>query len=86
MNFIGHAQVALWTSSSPAFVLGAMLPDFASMAGTRLAARLHSSDEPELAAGVSLHHLTDEVFHGSAPFIALMQEAMDALTGRGVAR
>jgi hypothetical protein len=35
MNFFGHAKVALWRGDAAGFVLGAMLPDFASMAGTR---------------------------------------------------
>lgn len=92
MNFIAHARIALWSDSVRAprstegavarFVLGAMLPDFASMAGTRLA----EVPDADMASGVSLHHQTDEVFHGSRPFIALMQETMDALTRRGVDR
>lgn len=83
MNFIGHAKVALWTGHAPpGFVLGAMLPDFASMAGIRLG----DVAAPEVAAGVSLHLRTDDVFHAAAPFVGLMQGAVEALTGRGVAR
>jgi hypothetical protein len=82
MNFIGHAAVALQTDSEPRFVLGTMLPDFASMAGTRLG----TISDPSVRAGVHLHHRTDAVFHASAPFTALTQAALDRLTRAGVAR
>ena len=35
MNYLGHAAVATWRTSDRAFVLGAMLPDFATMIGAR---------------------------------------------------
>lgn len=82
MNFIGHLHVARWQRETPAFLLGAMLPDFASMAGVRL----RSIGDPEVAAGVRLHHRTDDVFHSAPPFSALVQEAINALTARGVER
>ncbi len=59
-----------------------MLPDFAGMAGVRLL----SVGDPELAAGVRLHHRTDDVFHGAPVFSALVQEAISTLTARGVER
>lgn len=82
MNFLGHAKVALWSAHSPELVLGAMLPDFASMAGVRL----RTVEGEALAAGVQLHHRTDDVFHALPTFIALMQDTIDRLTALGVAR
>ena len=82
MNFFGHAVVASWEARTPGFVLGAMLPDFATMCGTRLA----EIDHPELRAGIALHHRTDRVFHASSHFLALCGEARRALLARGLGR
>lgn len=82
MNFIGHLYVARWQSDAPKFWLGAMLPDFASMAGVRL----REVYDPELAAGVALHHRTDDAFHSAPMFSALVQETVATLTARGVER
>ena len=83
MNFFGHAVVASWQAvDSPGLVLGAMLPDFATMSQTRLAEVSH----PEIRAGVELHHRTDRVFHGTSHFAALCREATQALLERGVGR
>jgi hypothetical protein len=69
-----------------------MLPDFASMAGARMAlappAALATA-RPALAAllrGIELHHRTDHEFHGCAAFIALMQLTVDRLTAGAVPR
>src|SRR5690606_31275930 len=51
MNFFGHACVAARVDSDPRVLLGAMLPDFASMSRTRLA----GSEDPAVAAGIALH-------------------------------
>jgi len=80
MNFFGHAAVASRFSSAPAFVLGAMLPDFSNMLGLR---EPRVSEEP-LAAGIRFHHVTDEAFHELAVFRSLCAEAMRALAERGV--
>lgn len=80
MNFVGHAHVALDHGEAPAFVLGAMLPDFASMSR----ARLVMPDEPALAAGVALHHRTDEAFHAAAPFVGLCTKWGAELERRGL--
>ena len=85
MNFIGHATVALWRSTEPLYVLGSMLPDFASMAGTRLA-REEPGRERRLAHGIALHHRTDDVFHGVPFFTGLVQETVERLTAEGVSR
>jgi hypothetical protein len=82
VNFFGHAVVASWEGKAPGLVLGAMLPDFASMSGTRLA----EIDHPELSAGLALHHRTDRVFHGASHFVALCREARRALVARGLDR
>ena len=79
MNFFGHAVVASWEGKAPGFVLGAMLPDFASMCETRLA----EIDHPDLSAGLALHHRTDRVFHASSHFVALCREARRGLLGLG---
>lgn len=84
MNFIGHATVALWSRRDPLYVLGSMLPDFASMARTRLAPASDASDA--LAEGIALHHRTDDAFHGAPTFTALVQATIDDLTARGVSR
>ncbi len=82
MNFFSHAVVATWTNRDPAYVLGSMLPDFAAMIGTRPPSVSHET----LAAGVALHHATDDVFHLSRNFTRLTDVATDQLRGAGVAR
>jgi acyl carrier protein phosphodiesterase len=82
LNFIGHLFVARWQREDDGFGLGAMLPDFAGMTRVRLAA----SAEESVQAGIALHHATDQVFHDSEPFMALMAQAFQALTQLGVAR
>jgi hypothetical protein len=37
-------------------------------------ARLGDATDPEIAAGIALHHATDHVFHALAPVEALMRE------------
>lgn len=80
MNFFGHAHFARRVSSEPRFLLGAMLPDFANMAGTRLVRQ----DEPAIAAGVRDHHHVDDVFHAAPTFLALSGQAYQELTKRGL--
>jgi hypothetical protein len=82
VNFYGHAWVALRESRSSGFVLGAMLPDLAGMARTRI----ERVCDPELAAGVALHHRTDAAFHAAPAFVRLYAEAAAALRERGVER
>lgn len=82
MNFFGHAVVATWRSGEPAFVLGAMLPDFATMIGERVPPVVHSV----LEAGVAFHHATDRVFHDAPTFRALELDARRSLRALGVSR
>lgn len=82
MNFYGHAWVAGWFSEREPFVLGAMLPDFASVLGLAPPASRHA----ELSAGIELHHQTDRAFHQTAVFQGLEQRARTALAGAGVSK
>lgn len=82
MNFFGHATVACWQHRDPRWVLGAMLPDFASMSR----ARLRGAEDPEVAAGIAHHHATDEAFHGAPTFLELYSRGAEALEASGVGR
>ena len=82
MNYLGHAAVASWRSPDSAFVLGAMLPDFATMIRARPPATTHAG----LDAGMRFHHRTDEVFHRSPAFVELTRSAFGWLLARGVER
>jgi hypothetical protein len=39
-----------------------------------------------LAAGIALHHRTDDAFHAAPLFVELLQETLDELTSLGVSR
>ncbi len=82
MNFFGHAVVAASRRPEPAFVLGAMLPDFATM----IRARPPGSSHETIEHGIAFHHETDDVFHRSPPFLDLSRAAFDWLLARGVGR
>jgi hypothetical protein len=82
MNFFGHAVVASFRSTDPAFVLGAMLPDFATMIGERVPKVAHDG----LESGVAFHHETDRVFHDSSVFRELERSARQELRALGVSR
>jgi hypothetical protein len=82
VNYLGHAAVATWCRQDRAFVLGAMLPDFATMIGSRLPTTAHAG----LDDGIRFHYRTDEVFHRSAGFLELTRSAFDWLLARGVER
>jgi hypothetical protein len=82
VNYLGHAAVASWRSPDAAFVLGAMLPDFATMLGAHPPTTAHA----RLQAGIRFHHRTDEVFHRSTAFGDLTRTAFAWLLVRGVER
>jgi hypothetical protein len=82
VNFFGHAAVASWRNGRGGLSLGAMLPDFSSMCG----ARISGTDDPEVAAGIELHHLTDRVFHTMPSVTGLMRELDQRLERGGCAR
>lgn len=82
MNFFGHAVVASWQSPAPGVVLGAMLPDFATM----IRARLGEATDADVAAGIAHHHATDARFHGLPIVVGLMRELDGRLDRLGCAR
>lgn len=82
MNFIGHAIVASRRSRSAPYLLGAMLPDFCSIARARLREVTHE----EIASGVAFHHATDAVFHEAPTFIRLCTVGVRELAELGVER
>ncbi len=84
MNFFGHAAVATWSNPTGGSVLGAMLPDFATMSGTRLA--MAGGTDIEIDRGIALHHATDAAFHRLPPVLALMRELDRKLDAAGCAR
>ena len=82
MNYFGHAFVASRSADSPVAVLGAMLPDFAAMLRTRIAAL----EDAELRAGAELHHRTDAAFHRLDGFRRLYLGGARDLEARGLGR
>ena len=84
MNFFGHAAVAGWLvgPDDGAAALGAMLPDFAGMIG----ARVPTSSDPRLTAGIDLHHRTDAAFHRLPAFVTLQRELDHRLGDAGCRR
>ena len=80
MNFFSHTVLAVRRSTAPAFVLGAMLPDFATMIRARPPRTVHT----DIDSGMQFHWRTDEAFHRSAAFLALTHEAVGWLSARGV--
>jgi hypothetical protein len=82
VNFFGHAAVASWSTAEPGAVLGAMLPDLATMCG----GRIQSTDDAVVEAGIALHHQTDAAFHQLPVVLGLMRELDQALSERRCAR
>ena len=83
VNYFGHAAVASWSASAePGALLGAMLPDFATMCGGRIA----SAGESSVARGIALHHTTDAAFHQLPVVTGLMRELDEHLDRGGCAR
>jgi hypothetical protein len=89
MNLLAHAHVALGASGAADadYVMGALLPDLASMAGVRF-------DRAALPAvvdeGVGCHLRTDAVFHVLPPFMAgsaaIRRDVREAGLSAGAAR
>lgn len=82
VNFFGHAAVASWRPGRGGLPLGAMLPDF----GTMCRARVTGTSDPEVAAGIELHHVTDAAFHQLPAVTGLMRELDQRLERGGCAR
>jgi hypothetical protein len=82
MNFLGHTHVALaGGDDDPGFVLGAVLPDLAPVAGIRLAAR---QLEGPLGDGVRCHLRADAAFHADPRFVTGSRAMRRALAAQGV--
>ncbi|MEZ4252541.1 MAG: hypothetical protein R3B99_30390 [Polyangiales bacterium] len=79
MNFYAHCHLARLDGADAAFALGSMLPDFAGMSG----ARLVRVDHPEVALGVTHHHVVDGIFHAAPTFVRLCQESSVRLDAAG---
>jgi hypothetical protein len=87
MNFFGHAVIARRKEAARGnvraeFVLGAMLPDFASM----LRCRPPRAESSVLEQGVRFHHATDDAFHGSESFLEFSRRASSFLATKGLSR
>lgn len=80
VNYFGHAAVV--ATSASGVVLGAMVPDFSTMSGARIA----GTSDPDVATGIALHHATDAAFHALPTVIALMRELDARLERLGCAR
>jgi hypothetical protein len=90
LNYFAHARVAAVRGADPAaaggcdpaFVLGAMLPDFAHMIGARVSEIAH----PALRSGARHHQSADAAFHRAPAFAALLRDATRVLAAAGLAR
>lgn len=78
--------MAMERGGGPAFVVGSMLPDFASM----LRAKVPTAALAEVTEGIAFHHATDEAFHGAPSFLEASSASFAWLTNvdmdRGSAR
>ncbi len=90
MNFAGHVEVARTGpgpaddgARSPAFLLGAILPDLAAMGRFRL---LQRPTDGELATGIDFHHRTDDAFHRHPWFRSASDTVSRDLDRAGVPR
>jgi len=82
VNFYAHAVVAEMQRADAEFVLGAMLPDLAAMAGLRV----QGTDAVTLGEGMQLHHESDRAFHACEAFTTLTREGAHDLRGAGLRR
>ena len=80
MNFLAHLALARAHSEATSFHLGAMLPDFLSMAELRL----REVVDPVVASGVRFHRATDSAFHDGPAFGELLGEARRELASADV--
>jgi len=83
VNFLGHTYVALASGRDDAdYLLGAVLPDLAPMAGVRVA---RGGLGGALGDGVRCHLRADDAFHAHAAFRAGSGALRRDVAGRGVA-
>jgi|RhiMetdeSRZDD1v2_1073273.scaffolds.fasta_scaffold514470_1 hypothetical protein len=84
MNVLGHASVALaWGGDDPAFVLGAVLPDLASMVHVRIDRSLLDG---RIGDGMSCHIGADAIFHDHPHFRAGSAALRRDLVSQGLDR
>jgi hypothetical protein len=84
MNVLGHASVALaWGGDDPAFVLGAVLPDLASMVHVRIDRSLL---EGPVGDGMRCHIDADAIFHDHPDFRAGSAALRRDLASQGLDR
>jgi hypothetical protein len=84
MNVLGHASVALaWGGDDPAFVLGAVLPDLASMVHVRIDRSLVGGP---VGAGMRCHFDADAIFHDHPEFRAGSAALRRDLASHGIDR
>lgn len=82
MNVLGHTHVALATGDGPAYLIGAVLPDLAPVAGIRVRGAALGG---RLADGVRDHRRADTAFHAHPAFLAGSGAIRRSLVERGVA-
>ncbi len=84
MNITGHVAVAVRLAPhAPRVWLGAALPDLGAMGRFRL---MGHSDDPEVTAGIAIHHATDDAFHRHPTFTEAMARLRTDLAADGVGR
>ncbi len=81
MNFLGHTHVALAEADDPEFLLGAVLPDLAPMAGIRMR---RAGIGGRLGDGVACHLRADAAFHAHPEFRRGSGALRRDLTARGL--
>jgi hypothetical protein len=80
VNFVGHIAVGAAGDGDGEFLVGTAVPDFASMARTRLRAAAPGA----LADGITLHHATDRAFHADEWFLTLERDLRAGLLADGL--
>lgn len=84
MNVGGHIAVAMRLApGEPRVWLGAALPDLGAMGRFRL---MGDTVDPDVTAGIALHHATDDAFHRHSTFTEAMARLRSDLATDGVAR
>lgn len=84
MNIGGHIAVAMRLApDQPRVWLGAALPDLGAMGRFRL---MGDTVDPDVTAGIALHHATDDAFHRHPTFTETMARLRVDLAADGVGR
>jgi len=80
MNYFGHVSLACQFNHAAEFLLGAALPDFASMLGCTVPGCSHAL----VTQGLVFHRVTDDVFHQLPTFETLVRGEQLALRECGM--